>query len=279
LQAITAEEVFAKKGTSLVIGIISAVPGESGNLLGLMEHPVLAHEKGMRTYYKGKLFGTDVILVSARIGKVAAAATATHLIIEHQVDAVIFTGVAGALDSALNVGDIVIGNALMQHDMNAHPFCPAYEIPLLKIKEFQPDPLLEQLAFKASQQFIKTELHKDIPQSILDEFHISEPKVLEGMIVTGDQVIFREEQKAELRKQIPQALCVEMEGASVSQICYEYGVPFVIIRTISDYANHEKIPIDVKKLVLQASGYYGVGVIRNLFFLWQDRLNAISTNS
>jgi adenosylhomocysteine nucleosidase len=266
LQAATIEEVFSEKGTSLVVGIISAVPGESGRLRELMESPV-SYEKGMRTYYQGKLFGINTILVSARIGKVAAAATATHLILEHNVDMVIFTGVAGAIDPCLNVGDVVVGKTLMQHDMDASPFCPTHEVPLLKIQEFHSDPLLEQLAFQASKQFVNNELRKSIPRAIQDEFHLVEPKVMEGLIITGDQVISQEERKAMLRKQIPQALCVEMEGASVSQICYEYGVPCIVVRTISDYANHEKTPIDVKTFVPQVSGYYAVGIIQNMYVL------------
>ncbi len=64
---------------------------------------------------------------------------------------------------------------------------------------------------------------------------------------------------------MPEALCVEMEGASVGQVCYEYGVPFAVIRTISDYANHEHTPIDVKKFVNQVSGYYSVAIIKNMY--------------
>jgi adenosylhomocysteine nucleosidase len=162
LQAATADEIFSKKGSSQVIGIISAVPGENGRLLEMMEEPVESHEKGMRTYYKGKLFGIDTILVSARIGKVAAAATATHLILEHEIDMVIFTGVAGAIDPCLNVWDVVIGTALMQHDMDASPFCPPYEIPLLKMREFYSDHLLEQFAFQSAKQFVDNELQISI---------------------------------------------------------------------------------------------------------------------
>ena len=181
LRAATAEEIFVKNG-SLTIGIVSAVPGESGQILELMEAPT-SYEKGRRTYYQGKLYGIDTVLVASRIGKVAAAATTAHLILEYNVDLIIFTGVAGAIDPSLSIGDIVIANALIQHDMDARPFCPIFEIPLLKIKECPPDPLLESLAVQASQQFVDKELIEIIPQTVLNEFNITHPSVKTGLVI------------------------------------------------------------------------------------------------
>lgn len=259
-------EIFNQNTGSLTIGIISAVPGESGRLLEFMQEPT-AIEKGMRTYYQGKLYGIDTVLVASRIGKVAAAATTTNLILDYGVDIIIFTGVAGAIDPSLNVGDVVIANALIQHDMDARPFCPAYEIPLLKIKACYPDAFLEKLATQASKQFLENEISAIIPFSILNEFKISNPKVTVGLVITGDQVISQESQKVQLKAKLVDALCVEMEGASVAQVCYEYGVPLAVIRTISDYANHEHTPIDVKKFVTQVSGYYSVAILKNIYTL------------
>lgn len=269
LNAISAEEVLAKKD-SLLIGIISAVPEESGHLLKLMESPV-TQEKGRRKYHRGKLHGIDTVLVASRIGKVAAAATVTHLILEYKVDLIIFTGVAGAIDPSLNVGDVVVATALIQYDMDARPFCPLHEIPLLKIKSCDPDPLLRLFSTQASEKFIKEDLREKVPSHILSEFHIIAPKVVNGLVITGDQVISQETQKIQLREWLPDALCVEMEGASVGQVCYEYGVPFAVIRTISDYAQHQNTVIDVGKFVSMASGYYSVGIINNLYALILER--------
>jgi nucleoside phosphorylase len=88
------------------------------------------------------------------------------------------------------------------------------------------------------------------------------PKVVEGLVITGDQVISQESQKKQLKESLPEALCVEMEGASVGQVCYEYGVPFTVIR---DYADHHHTAIDVKKFVQLASAYYSMGIIENLY--------------
>lgn len=267
LNAHTASEVFAKNSQP-TIGIICAVPAECGDL---SEHMDSCNTEGGRNFYKGKLHGFDTVFVASRIGKVAAAATATHLIAEYKVDLVIFIGVAGAVDPALNVGDVVIGTSLIQHDMDARPFCPVYEIPLLKIKACNSDPLLESLASKASQEFIRNELTSTIPQTILNEFGIQQSKTVHGLIITGDQVISQEEQKVLLKEKLPEALCVEMEGASVAQVCYEYNTPFIVIRTISDFANHQHSPTDVKKFVNQVSGYYAQGILNNLFLLIKER--------
>ncbi|MBS0655984.1 MAG: 5'-methylthioadenosine/adenosylhomocysteine nucleosidase [Verrucomicrobia bacterium] len=265
LDAAAVEELLSSH-KSLTIGIISAVPGESGRLLELMEETV-STERGRRLYHRGKLKGIDTVLVSSRIGKVASSATATNLIVEYKVDLIIFTGVAGAIDPTLNIGDIVVATALIQHDLNCNPFCPTYEIPLLKLSALKPDPTLELFAFQASQKCAQTDLQKTVPAAILSEYHIAVPKVVKGIVLTGDQVISKESQKQDLKEKLPDALCVEMEGASVGQVCYEYNIPFAVIRTISDYANHQELPIDIKKFVTEVSGYYAESIIKNIYEL------------
>ncbi len=265
LNATAVQELLSSK-KPLTIGIISAVPGESGRLLELMQETV-STEKGKRVYHRGKLQNIDTVLVSSRIGKVASSATAANLIVEYNVDIVIFTGVAGAIDSTLNVGDVVVASGLIQHDLNCTPFCPAHEIPLLKITAIKPDPTLEHFALQASQKCVQTDLPQIAPAAILKEYRITAPKTVKGIVLTGDQVISKEEQKHTLKEKIPDALCVEMEGASVGQVCYEYGIPFVVIRTISDYANHQELPVDIRKFVAEVSGYYAESVITNMYTL------------
>lgn len=93
------------------------------------------------------------------------------------------------------------------------------------------------------------------------------PSVQAGLVLTRDKVISQEKQKAKLRENLPLALCVEMEGASVSQVCYEYGIPYVIVRTISDYANHGGIPVDITRFVNQISGHYSTNIVKNIYSL------------
>ena len=150
--------------------------------------------------------------------------------------------------------------------MDARPCCPIYEIPLLKIKECYPDPVLQSIASQAAQHFVDHELAKTIPQSILNEYNIEKPSVRTGLVLTGDQVISQEMQKAKLRESLPLALCVEMEGASVGQVCYEYGIPYAVIRIISDHANHHNATgFDVRRFVNQISGHYSTAIIKNIY--------------
>lgn len=240
----------------MTIGIISAVPGERGSLVDELSS-VVSEKRGGRTYYKGQCRGADVVVVAARIGKVAAAEATTHLLVEYGVDLVIFVGVAGALDASLNVGDVVVAESLMQHDVDCRPCGALYELPLLHITRLESDPLLCRLAEGAVQQFMTHHLHKKMDASVLQTFKITAPKVVQGLVLTGDQVISQDEQKQRLKESLPEALCVEMEGASVAQVCYEYGVPFVVIRTISDYANHADASFTIKHFVDAVGGVYG----------------------
>ena len=114
----------------MAIGIISAMQEEMQTLLDNLQERV-ATTKGMRTYYHGKLFNVEIVLVFSRWGKVASATTATQLINDFAVDEIIFTGVAGAISPLMNIGDIVIGKNLYQHDVDASPLFKKFEVPLL----------------------------------------------------------------------------------------------------------------------------------------------------
>ena len=118
-----------------MIGIISAMPEEIQTLLVNLKNKTTS-TKGMRTYYQGLLFEKPVVLVFSRWGKVAAATTTTQLINDFDVEEIIFTGVAGSIKKNIPIGDIIIGNKLYQHDMNASPLVEPYEIPLLKKRYF-----------------------------------------------------------------------------------------------------------------------------------------------
>ena len=111
----------------MYIGIISAMKEEIQAVLEVLE--IKSRQvKGMRTYYIGKLYAKDVVLVFSRWGKVASATTATQLINDFEIDEILFTGVAGAIDQNVQIGDIIIGKSLFQHDMNASPLVDKYEV-------------------------------------------------------------------------------------------------------------------------------------------------------
>ena len=120
----------------MYVGIISAMQEEIASLQHMLkvEKKIV---KGMRTYYQGILFNRKVILVFSRWGKVASATTATQLLNEFEIDEILFTGVAGAVHPDINIGDIIIGSELYQHDMNGSPLVKTFEIPLLGKSAFR----------------------------------------------------------------------------------------------------------------------------------------------
>jgi len=121
----------------LRIGVVGAMSEEIALLRNALENPQV-QTRGMRDYWQGSLFGRSVVLAFSRWGKVASASTVTTLIEFFEVDLVVFTGVAGALAPDLDIGDIVIAESLMQHDMDASalPGIKPFEIPLLGVENF-----------------------------------------------------------------------------------------------------------------------------------------------
>lgn len=222
---------------------------------------VTTTEKGMRTYYTGTLFDKKVVLVFSRWGKVASAATTTQLINDFNVKEIIFTGVAGAIHPLLNIGDIVIGKNLYQHDLNAFPFYEKFEIPILKKKFLETNDSAKLL--EASNLFLLT-YHQFIALDDSQLFNIQAPKVIHGDIASGDQFISSLKRIKKLNKKLPTAVCVEMEGAAVAQVCFEYEVPFSIIRVISDKAN-DNATIDFPKFANSIASKYALGILKNYF--------------
>jgi adenosylhomocysteine nucleosidase len=107
-------------------------------------------------------------------------------------------------------------------------------------------------------------LHSVIDEQDLMEFNISQPKLFIGDIASGDQFFSTNEQKQSLNSQLPNVLCVEMEGAAVAQVCYEYEIPFSIIRTISDVAD-ETAHIDFPSFIKKISSKYAAEIIKNIY--------------
>lgn len=244
------------------IGIMSAMREEIETLI----HEIEVSEKvvkGMRSYYRGTLWNREVVLVFSRWGKVASATTATHLITDFKVDEILFTGVAGAVDKTLAIGDIVIGDAMYQHDMDASPLLEPFEVPLLGRKFFETNPERNKLLCEAASAFL-SDIHSHFETDITGNFGIVEPKTLLGPVASGDQFISNQAQIEKIGSDLPGVLCVEMEGAAVAQVCYEYRIPFNIVRTISDKAN-DNSHIDFPKFAAEIASRYARGIIKNYF--------------
>jgi len=243
-----------------MIGIISAMKEEIQTLHILLKNEKVI-KKGMRTYYYGTLFDQKIVLVFSRWGKVAAATTTTQMINDFNIDEIIFTGVAGSIQKNINIGDIIVGKKLYQHDMNASPLVEQFEIPLLRKKYFETDLEKKELLYKACLQFLNN-IDSFINKTDSKKFNISIPKVFKEDIASGDQFISTKQQINSIKNALPNIACVEMEGAAVAQVCFEYQIPFSIIRTISDNANNNS-HIDFPKFAKTIASNYALGILKN----------------
>lgn len=220
---------------------------------------------GNRTYYSGYLNGISTVVVFSRWGKVAAAATVATLIHKFGITDLIFTGVAGGIHHELNIGDIVIGNKLVQHDLDARPLIKQYEIPLLGLTHTEADPeWLIRAEYAVSSLFNSKGLHHVISAPDIDAFSLHNPKWKTGTIASGDQFFYLSDQKKQLQTELPETLCVEMEGAAVAQVCHESGIPFVVIRTISDDAD-EHSPDNFPRFIKKIASTYSTEIIKNIY--------------
>lgn len=245
-----------------MIGIISAMQEEIQALLDNLENCTTS-TKGMRTYYKGNLFNKEVVLVFSRWGKVASATTATQLLNDFDIKELIFTGVAGSIKPNLNIGDVVIGEKLFQHDVDATPFFEKFAVPILGKTAFETHDKNRKSLFEATEHFIAN-YHSIITKKEATEYTIVHPKVILGNIASGDQFINTPKKVRDLNTELPEVDCVEMEGAAVAQVCYEYDIPFSIFRIISDNA-HENAHIEFQKFANEIATKYSLGILKMYF--------------
>ena len=246
----------------LKLGLISAMAQEQAGLIDGMQNQQTVN-RGMRDYVQGRLWDTECVCVLSRLGKVAAAATAATLIERFGVTHILFTGVAGAADQAVQVGDIVIAEQLVQHDMDASPLFPRFQIPLIGLSHFVADAALTDKVAAAVNIFLDRDFALAIGGADQHQFKIRNPRVHRGLIASGDEFIDSRTKLAELKQALPGLLAVEMEGAAVAQVCFEFGVPFTVIRTISDGAN-EDAPVDFMQFIERVAARYAFGIVRRL---------------
>lgn len=215
------------------LGLMGAMPEEMELIVASMKlHCTTVH--GNRSYYEGEIQGIPVVAVFSRWGKVAAASTATTLIEHFGVEELLFTGVAGGIAPELSVGDVVISRQLYQHDMDARPLMARYEVPLTGRTGFETNSAMSHRLEKAVVSML--EQQKDFLND-LAATGIQSPKVVKGDVASGDQFIAGTSVKESIREGLPSVLCVEMEGAAVGQVCYDFGIPLALVRVISDTAD------------------------------------------
>ncbi len=241
---------------------------ELGALLAAMPDEAPVRLAG-REFWLGHLDGEDVVVVLSRIGKVAAAMTATLLVHEFGAERAIFTGTAGGLHGSARVGDVVVASALLQHDMDASPLFPRHEVPLYGTDRFHADPSLSAALAAAARGVLEGATRNDagvdgaagLDGAALRAFAITSPAVHTGLVVSGDRFVASAAECAALRERLPDALAVEMEGAALAQVCHDLDVPFAVVRTISDRADNSA-HIDFGRFVASIASRYSVAIVR-----------------
>ena len=199
-------------------GIIGAMDLETKLLIEEMKN-VVKHEIAGMSFYEGLLNNVDSVVVTSGVGKVNAASCAQILVTRFTVDALVNTGVSGALHQDLEVGDVVISTDCMEHDVDVTVFGYKFgELPRLESSVFVADESLVEKAYEAGLLEIKAH------------------KVVKGRIVSGDQFVSSVEKKEFLVENFD-AHTTEMEGAAIAHVATINQIPFVIIRAMSDKAD------------------------------------------
>ncbi|HFH6721428.1 TPA: 5'-methylthioadenosine/adenosylhomocysteine nucleosidase [Streptococcus agalactiae] len=200
------------------IGIIAAMEEELKLLVENLE------DKSQETvlsnvYYSGRYGEHELVLVQSGVGKVMSAMSVAILVESFKVDAIINTGSAGAVATGLNVGDVVVADTLVYHDVDLTAF--GYDYGQMSV---------QPLYFHSDKTFVSTF------EAVLSKEEMTS-KI--GLIATGDSFIAGQEKIDVIKGHFPQVLAVEMEGAAIAQAAQATGKPFVVVRAMSDTAAHD----------------------------------------
>ena len=237
------------------LAILSALPDEQRGLIEQLHQPRQVLHAG-RAFWQGQLQGHAVVLALSNIGKVAAATTATALIEKFGAQRIVFTGVAGGIGAGVQVGDMVVADQLVQHDVDASPLFPRFEVPFYGKSGFTTDPQLTAQLLQACRTAMAALGQKGI--------------VHHGLLASGDQFVGCAQAAHTLRRDLALAghavLAVEMEGAAVAQVCHDYGLPFAAVRTISDRAD-ASAHVDFTVFARDVASRYALAIVQALLDL------------
>lgn len=201
-----------------MIGIIAAMQEEADYLIQAMTDKNEQVIAGCH-FFDGKIANKNVVLVKSGIGKVNAALAATLLHEHYEPKYVINTGSAGGYSDVLNVGDVVVSQDIVYHDVDVTSFDYKYgQVPGMPEK------------------FVADSCLLTITEQVLNELNIPNAR---GTIATGDSFMSDQARVNFVQQQFPSLIAVEMEAAAIAQICYHYKSPFVVIRALSDIAGKE----------------------------------------
>ncbi|MDO4477495.1 MAG: 5'-methylthioadenosine/adenosylhomocysteine nucleosidase [Lachnospiraceae bacterium] len=198
------------------IGIIAALSCELEILKEALTDDVVESLAGTE-FYCGTIGNYDVVLMQCGMGKVSAGAGAQAMITAYNPDYIINTGCAGALAEELAVGDIVVADKTVEWDLDTID-------------------IGNPRGYVSSLDKVEMTADKDLSDKICAVFD-EEENVIRGMVVSGDQFVDKPEQRELILSAFPEALCAEMEGAAIGHVCEQNGVPFCVVRCMSDNAN------------------------------------------
>jgi adenosylhomocysteine nucleosidase len=227
------------------LAIIAAMPEELDAFLAAMPDETSVELAGRR-FSCGHWQGHEVVAVLSGIGKVAASITATALVTHFQATRLIFTGVAGGLGAGVQVGDVVVANELLQHDLDASPIFPRHELPGRGISRIATCPALSHALLAAARQTLAVS---------------GGQQVHEGLIVSGDRFVSSATEAQALQTELPDALAVEMEGAAIAQVCLDFGLPFGVVRSISDRAD-DTAHVDFARFVREVASPHALAIVQ-----------------
>jgi adenosylhomocysteine nucleosidase len=237
------------------LAILSALAEEQAGLMVQLQGAHCVTHAG-RDFWQGQLGGVPVVLALSRIGKVAAATTSVVLVERFAAKAIVFTGVAGGVGARVQVGDVVVGTGYVQHDMDASPLFPRYQIPLTGQTTYAADAALARALVFACAVGLQGLAHAG-----------RKPLIHQGLIASGDRFVNGLAETRSLvdalRSHGHEPLAVEMEGAAVAQVCHDYGLPFAAVRTISDCAD-DSAHVDFPVFVREVASVYAQRIITEL---------------
>ena len=198
-------------------GIIGAMRIEVETIKALMDDKKSEVISGVE-YITGTLHGKEIVIAVCGIGKVAAAMCAQTMILKYAPERIINTGVGGSLSEKLAIGDVAVAESLVQHDMDTSPLGdPVGLISGINIVNIPCDEKVVETLVKGVES-------------------LGGIKALKGVIASGDQFIADASKKEYIKSNFNAVVC-EMEGASIAQVCYTNGVPFGVVRAVSDCAD------------------------------------------
>lgn len=200
-----------------MIGVIGAMHIEVETIKSLMENKT-AEKIGGIEFVKGTLHGREIVIAVCGIGKVAAAMCTQIMILKYSPECIINTGVGGSLSTSLAIGDIAVAESLVQHDMDTSP-------------------LGDPVGLISGLNLVNIPADKGVAEVLLKGIEtLDNVKGMTGVIASGDQFIASNEKKKFITDNFGAIVC-EMEGASIAQVCFSNGVPFGVVRAVSDCAD------------------------------------------